>query len=134
MWLPAVNLAASLHQACRLNSSPLSLVVSSIFFDRRPRDFALVQLSHFISCLPQFPHYEVRLKWFAEHPSPKQRDRTSRGGLGEGECRVDHLQVQGRRWDIFRWVFLINGAIITFQMLFGEGKAGIKGNLQPMKI
>lgn len=87
MWLPAVNLAASLDQACSLNSSPLCLVVSSIFFGRWPGDFALVQLSHFISCLPQFPLYEIRLKGFAEHPSSKRRDPSSHGGLGEGECR-----------------------------------------------
>lgn len=39
-----------------------------------------------------------------------------------------------RKWDISRCMLLISGASSTFQMLFGEGKVGIKGNLQLMEI
>ena len=39
-----------------------------------------------------------------------------------------------RRWDIFRGMLLIIGAVGTFQMQFGQEKVGIKGNLQPMEI
>lgn len=71
MWSSAVGLATSLGQACGLNSSPLSLAVPFIFFDRQPGDLTLPQPSHFTSCLPQFPHYEMGLKWLAEQPSQK---------------------------------------------------------------
>lgn len=74
------------------------------------------------------------LKWLAEQPSQKWRDPSSLGVWGQVSAGMDRLQVNGQERDIFGWVILINGATGTFQMLFGEGKLGLKWNWQPMDI
>lgn len=67
--------------------------------------------------------------------SKVKRQIHSHLGLGrQVSAGMKHLQVHERRGGHFRWVCLIKRAIGTFQMLLGEGKVGIKGNLQPMEM